>query len=136
MKKLISKKWFARISLIIALLEIINMVIALPIFLCPISWLLSHMPLSFGLLLFIRFVINLVLLIFGIVTLKKGEGVVAIVTLITIIIAVFIFDFANSEPSIEDKIQEQERQACRNRTDTYNKCSWSAWENMCVCKRR
>ena len=60
-----------------------------------------------------------------------------------VIIVVGIYLIANiSFCDIEDEETTQEiadrleREACRTNSTAYHKCSWSFWEDRCVCKQR
>lgn len=46
-----------------------------------------------------------------------------------------VFDSSTAEQR-EKEENRQKIQACNQLTNTYQKCSWSAWENRCVCKQR
>lgn len=67
-------------------------------------------------------------------------GVLSVI-LISFIIAISnagVFDDINEKPDpTADEIAEDiVRMECRNRTNDYQKCSWSVFEDRCVCKLR
>ena len=56
------------------------------------------------------------------------------------VIAFLIIGFAtgtfNQKPKSNGNWSEEASKECRNKTNTYYKCSWSVIEDRCVCKQR
>jgi len=64
---------------------------------------------------------------------NQTGGFFGIVILAIIIVLLF---GGNSSSSDDEDTTPKKYTACENRSDTYHKCSWSAWEDRCVCKQR
>lgn len=73
---------------------------------------------------------------------KTNERLIKIAKIVVPILAVaglvFAFiDGSKESPSSNTGNWTKEKGAeCRSRSNTYYKCSWSSWEDRCVCKQR
>lgn len=45
-------------------------------------------------------------------------------------------DYEIKKENEQNEIERQQREACRNKSNTYYKCSWSFIEDDCICKQR
>lgn len=63
-------------------------------------------------------------------------GGIFILSIITIIILGIQSCSMDDKPTAEEQANQQKWADCRSRSDTYHTCSWSHWENRCVCKQR
>lgn len=66
-------------------------------------------------------------------------GFFLLMVIIIIVSLAIIGSNSGSSSSRENKAREMEERKetkCRAKSDDYNKCSYSAWEGRCVCKRR
>lgn len=45
-------------------------------------------------------------------------------------------DYEKQKEEQQKEEEKQEREECRNKSNTYYKCSWSIIEDKCVCKQR
>lgn len=65
---------------------------------------------------------------------KEKTQIIFVVLCTIVFIGIIIFAVSNKKPiSTEDAYKYQ---ACRDKTNTYYKCSWSVRENRCICKER
>lgn len=64
--------------------------------------------------------------------------VIAVIILFTVGFALFLIASNGSGSSKKDtgNWSEEASAACRNKTNTYYKCSWNFIEDRCVCKQR
>lgn len=81
---------------------------------------------------------------------KTNDTLIIIIcfVLVAFIIGFFVFfaylfatgvfdDSSNkSEPTADDIAENIVKMECRDRTNDYQKCSWSVFEDRCVCKLR
>lgn len=67
-----------------------------------------------------------------------GVLIVICLTFIITISNAGVFDDINEkpEPTADEIAEDIVRMECRNRTNDYQKCSWSIIENRCTCKLR
>lgn len=64
--------------------------------------------------------------------------VIAVIILFTVGFALFLIasnGFGSSKKNTGNWSEEASKE-CRNRSNTYYKCSWSVIEDRCVCKQR
>lgn len=73
---------------------------------------------------------------------KVGSSIGSTIGAVCIIIILIglvssCFDDDTSSPSSSNSNWSEEKSIeCRNRSDTYYKCSWNVWEDRCTCKQR
>ena len=67
---------------------------------------------------------------------QKSSGIGGILGGVLLIYIVFSMVFGCSDSSATDSSTDYKIESCSSRTNTYQKCHWSAWENRCVCKFR
>lgn len=53
-----------------------------------------------------------------------------------VIALIFVANEPSHSSSTTSTVEQAERAYCRGRTNDYQKCSWSVFENRCTCKLR
>lgn len=56
--------------------------------------------------------------------------------IILLFFMIFIGISEEGEETTEEKIDRLNRESCSSQSNTFYKCSWSFWEDRCVCKQR
>ena len=67
-----------------------------------------------------------------------GSNIAAAVIMGVIVLIIFGLVSCYSDGNYTDEELEEagKWRACSERSNTYYKCSWSHWEDRCVCKQR
>lgn len=61
----------------------------------------------------------------------------AIITVCIVVLFLCVYACTyDSTDSTEYTKEELKSMECRNRSNTYYKCSWNVWEDRCTCKQR
>ena len=63
-------------------------------------------------------------------------SIVGFACVIISLIIGFTTGIFNQKPKSNGNWSEEASKECRNKTNTYYKCSWSVIEDRCVCKQR
>ena len=66
-------------------------------------------------------------------------NILAIIIIVSFVLFIIVGIITSQPTEIGKREKEERRQkieSCHTYTNTYQRCSWSAWENRCVCKQR